>query len=41
MAYIYNQKPKRQAKIRWWGWLLIAVFIFGIWFAHQSIHQMR
>jgi len=36
-------KPKqfKQAKIKWWFWLLLAIFCFGIWFAHQSIHQMR
>tara|TARA_B100001179_G_C18230586_1_gene249811 strand:+ start:280 stop:474 length:195 start_codon:yes stop_codon:yes gene_type:complete len=36
-------KPKqfKQAKIKWWFWLLLTIFCFGIWFAHQSIHQMR
>jgi len=41
MSYINKRKVHRQAKIKWWGWLLIALFFFGMWFAHQSIHQMR
>jgi len=36
-------KPKQteQAKIKWWFWLLLGIFCFGIWVSHQSIHQMR
>jgi len=37
----WKPKQSRQAKIKWWFWLLLAIFCFGIWFAHQSIHQMR
>jgi hypothetical protein len=40
MSYINKRKVHRQAKIKWWGWLLLALF-FGMWVAHQSIHQMR
>jgi len=33
----WKPKPTRQAKIRWWGWLIIVFYFLCLWIAYETL----